>query len=159
MRKLRDGQYTPVAIRAAAPVDEVAPVPDDPIDDIPDLPPQSSYEPPIVEPELVVDDDFKSHIQEQFRSLGLNARGEMWFKKRVLGKPFGNWPQFTDKEWRSAYSALEDILDLRLAVPDEYIAGYTSPPPPPPAADGSEVVHQVFPGAQAIDGKAAGAGE
>lgn len=157
MRKLRDGQYTPVAIRAAAPPDTIADVPDGPIDmgDIEELPPEEPAPTVIEEPQLVVDDDFKAHVIEQFNTLSLNARGEMWFKKRVLGKPFGKWEAFSDREWRLAYDALQDILDMRLPVPDEYISGYVSPPP----VDPNEVVHQVFPGAETIDNKSAAAGE
>lgn len=109
MRQLRDGKYEPVAVRAAE------------ADHPGETPPAA---PAVPEPELVVDDDFKLHVTDQYSSLGLNPRGDMWFKQRVLGRPFGDWPKYTDKEWRAAYFAIQGILEGRMEVADDYIAGF-----------------------------------
>lgn len=111
MRQLRDGKYEPVAVRAA---------PADTPDDVP------TSAPVVPEPELVVDDDFKANVRERYASLGLNPRGDMWFKQRVLGRPFGDWPKYTDKEWRAAYFAIMNILEGRMQVADDYIAGFVA---------------------------------
>lgn len=84
---------------------------DDPVI-IPPKPPE-----PMTPAELEVDEDLKTHIQEHYMSLNLNARGEMWFKKQVSGKPFGKWETFSDKDWRRAYQFVEDIQEGRV-IPD-----------------------------------------
>lgn len=89
----------------------------------PSTAPAQSAPAPIQEEELVVDDDLKTHVTEQFESLGLNARGQMWFKKYVTGRPFGDLVAFTDEHWRKAYRLVYDILDERIAVEDAYVAG------------------------------------
>lgn len=155
MRKLRDGQYTPVAVQVSAPPDHVVEdIGDEPLhmDDMPDLPPEEPQGPPPTPPaEIIVDDEFKAEIMDQFTSIGLNGRGEMWFKQYTLGRPFGKWESLTDKEWRKTYDVIQDILDLRLEVKESYIKGLVDPNPPVLAPDPNEVVHQVFPGAQVVD--------
>lgn len=159
MRKLRDGKYEPVSVRADVAHDVIVDVPDGPITDFPPLDDydlqafadpeqQAAMAPPtptIPEPELVIDEDFKANVAEQFRTLGLNARGEMWFKRRVLGRPWGKWEKFTDKEWRVAFNAIEEILEERLQVPEEFIAGYEGNAP---EHDDFGAVDSIFPGAQ-----------
>lgn len=79
--------------------------------------------PTVKEEELVVDDDLKIHVAEQYDTLGLNARGQMWFKKFVSGKPFGKLEDFTDEHWRKAFQFTQDILNGVVDVDDAYIAG------------------------------------
>jgi hypothetical protein len=131
MRKLRDGTYTPVAVRAV-PVAPPEP-PDDVITDIDQLDVANSLdegeaamhnEPVYVaDAELVVDDDLKKYVVEELTKLGLNNRGEMWFKKKVSGKPFGSITDFNDGQWRSAYDLIVAIQDQNIEVDDSYIAG------------------------------------
>lgn len=86
--------------------------------------PEDNYrmEPPKVqEAELVVDDDLKEHVQELYNSIGFNARGKMWFMKHVAGKPFGDFPKFTDEEWRRAYQHVTDINDLKVDLDTDYL--------------------------------------
>lgn len=89
-------------------------------DDIDQTPPP---EPMVQEAELIVDADLQHNVQSMYASIGLNARGDMWFKKFVTGKPFGSWDKYTDDEWRKAYQFVQDILDTKMDVPEEYVAG------------------------------------
>lgn len=84
-------------------------------------------QPVIEEPQLVIDDEFKSHAKEVFDTFSLTPRGVMWFKQKVTGRPFGEFENFTDEQWRKAWSMIEGILDLRIEVPEEYVNGYVSP--------------------------------
>lgn len=77
--------------------------------------------PPIAEEELVVDDDLKVHVQEDFASIGFNNRGTLWFMKFVSGKPYGTFEKFEDDHWRKAYDVVQDILDVRMEVDDDYL--------------------------------------
>lgn len=127
IRKFRTGDYVPISVQ----LDPVVDVSDQPIsaDDIPDLPAEQKPAPISQEAELIVDDQFKRGVIEQFESLGLNARGIMWFKQRALGKPYGDWDKTNENDWRKIYAVLQDIMDTRLEVPEEYIAGLVQDPP------------------------------
>ena len=78
---------------------------------------------PPQEEELVIDDDLKSHVHEQYANIGLNARGKMWFMKAVAGRPFGDFDKLSDDAWRKAYDFVEGILDGIVDVDEAYIAG------------------------------------
>lgn len=75
------------------------------------------------DPELVVDDELKAKTEELVSTLGLNAQGNMWFMRKVCGKPFGNFEKLTDEEWRRAYNLVQDILDRAVEVDEHHIAG------------------------------------
>lgn len=119
-------------------------IPVDPVT-VPDsqLPEDLYPDPPSVqEAALVIDDDLKEHVQSNFETIGFNARGKMWFMKHVAGKPFGAFEKFTDQEWRRAYQHIEDIMDLKVAVPDEYQESSAEP---------QSAVDKIFPGNQPLD--------
>jgi hypothetical protein len=142
IRMLKLGEYVPIAVRPAAP--QTPPAEEEPPEPNPIV--QTALE----EPELVVDDDFKQNVQEQFESLGLNARGIMWFRKHSIGKPYGDPTKYTDKDWRKIFRFLEDVLDCRVPVPDEYIAGLIP--------DHTEAAMSEFEGATIIDPAQPGGG-
>lgn len=89
----------------------------------PDEPAPPAAPDPPVEAELVVDDDLKSNIQQQFETIGLNARGHLWFFKAVSGKPYGTFEKFEEKDWRKAYEFITGMLDGIIDVDEVYIAG------------------------------------
>lgn len=99
---------------------------DDPesgVDDGPVVMPRKKVE----EAELVVDDDLKSNTEEMYSTIGLNARGKMWFFKHVTGKPFGDFKKLTDEEWRRAYNHTMDILDSRVEVDPSHMGEKPAP--------------------------------
>lgn len=148
MGLIKEGAFKKPEETAAAEPDP-DPEPDDDIDQTPTVP----------EAELVVDDDLRHNVQSMYSTLGLNARGDMWFKKHVTGKPFGTWDKYSAAEWRKAFDFIQEILDNKVVVPDDYIAGlvWSDPAgrdPSEPEANqlnsDIEQVAAVFPGAQEI---------
>jgi hypothetical protein len=69
----------------------------------------------------------------------------MWFMKFVSGKPFGSFEKFTDTEWRRAYQHIEDINDLKVDLPIDYLVA--GEPETAPAVDN---IKKMFPGAQEL---------
>lgn len=84
----------------------------------------------VQEAELEVDEDLQEHVRTEFETIGFNARGKMWFMKFVAGKPFGAFDKFTDNEWRRAYQHLQDINDLKVDLPIDYLEAGAAPTPP-----------------------------
>lgn len=99
-------------------IDQDYPLPDA-FSDLPDALPA----PRTTEPELVVDDTFRSEVHVAFTNLGLNNQGEMWFKRRATGKPYLDWDKLTDHDWRQAYALIDDIEAGAVEVEDRYIRG------------------------------------
>lgn len=91
--------------------------------DEPEEPEEPDLPAPPPEPELVVDDDLKSAVQERLAAMGLNAPGKMWFMQRSTGKPFTSFEKFKDPDWIAAYQVLVAIDAGSLDVEDRYIAG------------------------------------
>lgn len=108
----------------------------------------------IVPAELEIDDDVKNWVQENFETIGLNARGKMWFMQQVTGRPFNKWSKLKEEEWRRAYRFLNDILDVKVEVEDAYMAGVVQEEPAddvdqsPP--EDEDQVQQIFPGAEEL---------
>lgn len=118
IRIFQAGEIEP---KASGPLDTVVKdIPDhiDP-DDFPDGPPAPAQ---AAEPELIVDDDLKTHTQELYEQIGLNEGfGKQWFMKTATGRPFARWEQFQDDDWRKAYQFVMDILELRVQIEDRYL--------------------------------------
>lgn len=121
------------------------------LDDIPDMsqeeeplviPPKPPE--PVAEAQLVIDDEFKTNVQELYNSIGLNGTGWMWWIKHVAGKPFGKWEKLTDEEWRRAYDFTTQILEGRVPVEDRYMGEQ------PPQQGELGAVANIFPGAKVI---------
>lgn len=129
---------------------------DEPInlDDVPDFdstPPAApaAAPKPVEVPPLVVDADLKNWIAEQLVAVNLNARGLMWYKRLVTGKPFGNPQQWSDSEWRKAYEVLQDILDVKIEVDDSYFKSEDELKAEVDQTD-AEKVAAMFPGAEIL---------
>jgi len=89
-----------------------------PADDTPNTP----AAPAVAEtPPLDVDDALKTHVAEKIAEIELNSRGQMWLKKEVTGKPYGDPQKWSDNEWRKCYQLLEDIEALKVDVPMDYL--------------------------------------
>jgi len=97
----------------------------------------------------VVDADLKNWIAEQLVAVNLNARGLMWYKRLVTGKPFGNPQQWSDSEWRKAYEVLQDILDVKIEVDDSYFKSEDELKAEVDQTD-AEKVAAMFPGAEIL---------
>jgi len=121
IRRIKVGDYKPVAQPAAEP--EI--IPDSQL-------PEDNYRPApkVQEAELEVDEDLQEHVRTEFDAIGFNARGKMWFMKYVAGKPFGSFDKFTDNEWRRAYQHIQDINDLKVDLPVDYLEAGTAPAEP-----------------------------
>lgn len=104
---------------------------------------------PVEVPPLVVDADLKNWIAEQLVAVNLNARGLMWYKRLVTGKPFGNPQQWSDSEWRKAYEVLQDILDVKIEVDDSYFKSEDELKAEVDQTD-AEKVAAMFPGAEIL---------
>ena len=122
---------------------------DIPITDTPAQPKTTSS---IIEgEEIIIDNDFKSNLLETYNSLGLNARGRMWFFQIVSGRPFGDFGKMTDGNYRKAFNVIMEIMDGKLDVPEEYIAGVIDTVV---TNEESQVtlddVNQAFPGSEAV---------
>lgn len=92
----------------------------DPGDDVPTTTEPAA--PAVAEtPPLDVDDALKTHVAEKVAELELNGRGQMWLKREVTGKPYGDPQKWTDEQWRKCYQLLEDINDLKVDVPLDYL--------------------------------------
>lgn len=100
---------------------------------------------PVEMPPLDIDEDVKTYIGENLATIGLNARGLMWFKRVVTGKPFGDPQQWSDEQWRKAYETIEGILDCKIEVDPTHITD-------PQEMEQSEVekVAAMFPGAEIL---------
>lgn len=96
-----------------------------------------------------VDDALKTWVAEEIANLNLNARGQMWYKRLVTSKPFGDPQKWSDSEWRKAYEVLQDILDVKIPVDDSY---FKTDAELQAAADKSATdrVMDMFPGAEAL---------
>lgn len=110
----------------------------------------------IEQAELIVDEDLKKNVKEVYKSLGLNARGDMWFKRLVTGRPFGDWEKYTDAEWRKAFTAIEEMQVGILEVEDCYIAGVElvgvrDPSEPTSEQDHLQNVQIAIPGATKVN--------
>jgi hypothetical protein len=115
--KLKDGDIT-------KPTTEMPTIPDaggTP----PALPPTGSVAPPT---QIVVDDDFKSKIQEIVNGLGLNDWGKQWFFRTMTGNPFGGFDSFKEPDWVRAFDKVSEIREGTLEVPDRYVAGVVAEP-------------------------------
>ena len=89
-----------------------------PADDTPTTP----AAPAVAEtPPLDVDDALKTHVAEKIAEIDLNGRGQMWLKREVTGKPYGDPQKWTDDQWRKCYQLLQDIEDLKVDVPMDYL--------------------------------------
>lgn len=97
---------------------------DEPIVDESDSQDQATatpYRPPVQEADLVVDDELKAFVNENYNQIGFNARGRMWFMKYVTGRPFGKFETFTEAHWRKSFDLINDILDVRVPVDPAYM--------------------------------------
>lgn len=118
----------------------------------PEEPDEPAPPTPPAEEELVVDDELKQNVEEQFQSIGLNARGKMWFMQAVAGKPFGDFQKFEDKNWRKAFDFVQAILDGIVSVDDAYIAGLVDERAEPvDYSEPSSAVQESFPGAELVE--------
>jgi hypothetical protein len=113
--------------------------------DKPATPPAAPAAAPIVAPPLDVDDELKTWVAEQIVTIRLNARGQMWLKRLVTGKPFGDPHTWTDEQWRRCYDIINQILDCKLEVEDGYMADDT----PEQQSEVDKVV-AMFPGAEVL---------
>lgn len=86
----------------------------------------AAEEPQAETPPLEVDAALKTHVAERIADMGLNARGQMWLKKQVTGKPFGDPQKWTDDQWRTAYQVLDDVENLKIDLPADHVGGGTT---------------------------------
>jgi hypothetical protein len=113
----------------AMPADTPPAKPDEVVTDIDAVDPaaamdETTAKPATPDPELVVDDDFKSELKARVEQLGLNERGLMWFMKKAAGKPWAKWEELEDKHWRRAYDLWSDVTEQRVPVADEHVKGF-----------------------------------
>lgn len=112
-----------------------------------------------------VDDEFKKDVQDKLETIGLNARGNMWFMKQIDAKPYAKFDKLTDDQWRRAQTTVLAILDGELDIDDSHIAGFVENVETPvdttvptnqddkDAADLAQPVLDVFEGAEVLDDK------
>lgn len=93
---------------------------------------EAASRPAVEEAELIVDEDFKSHILDEVRDIGLNELGLSWFIKYVTGKPWGKFETFTDDNWRRAYEVVQDIMAVKIDV-EPHLMRTDGPAPRNPA--------------------------
>lgn len=122
MRKLRDGYYEAVPVRVKdEPAAETTQEPDSSLDqamhNMDEATVAVAKEPM---PDLTVDDELKQWVQTEIETLALNHHGTMWLKREVIGKPFGDLAEMTDKQWRRAYDVVTGILDLEIELKPHY---------------------------------------
>lgn len=77
----------------------------------------------VPEPEIVVDRDFKHALMDQFITIGLNTYGKLWFFRKACGRPYGDFSQLTDEDWRRAYILIQDIDSMIIELPTQYLEG------------------------------------
>lgn len=91
-----------------------------PKEEEPEIPEEPEDTPPVQEETLVVDQELKNYLAEQWLVVGLSDYGEKWFMKFAFGKPLKKFGDFqSDAEWRKAYQVLEDILMEKIDVPPQ----------------------------------------
>lgn len=80
--------------------------------------------PPMIlpqDPELVVDEDFKMKLIDQWGTIGLNSMGKMWFFKTVNGRPYDDFAKLDESDWRQAYYLIQDILNAAVQVTKDHL--------------------------------------
>jgi hypothetical protein len=130
MRKLRDGTYTPVAVIPADTTPSTAAT---------DNTAES-------EPDLVIDEDFKSNVIDLYKQIGLSSWGERWFFKKVCGRPFVSFDKLEDKYWQAAYDLVQDVLEGRVELSAGCLADGTDD-----QHTDADNVQQVFGGGDVVD--------
>jgi hypothetical protein len=70
---------------------------------------------------VVVDEDMRNHVAARALEIGLNSVGKSWLMKKITGKQWSKWQDFTDDEWRRAYEVVEGILDTSIDIDPGYL--------------------------------------